>query len=54
MVKILSIFLATLAAIGPVAQAAACIRGRKYCGATLQRYGNEPLLNDQTNARLDH
>ncbi|KAG6255264.1 hypothetical protein E4U23_004574 [Claviceps purpurea] len=54
MVKILSIFLATLATIGPVAQADACIRGRRYCGSTLQRYGNEPLLNDQTDARLDH
>ncbi|KAG5953749.1 hypothetical protein E4U57_005093 [Claviceps arundinis] len=38
MVKILSIFLATLAAISPVAQAGNCVPGLKYCGSTLQRY----------------
>ncbi|KAG6099538.1 hypothetical protein E4U31_004375 [Claviceps sp. LM219 group G6] len=38
MVKILSIFLATLAAISPVAQAGNCRPGLRYCGSTLQRY----------------
>ncbi|KAG6065347.1 hypothetical protein E4U32_007460 [Claviceps aff. humidiphila group G2b] len=41
MVKILSIFLATLAAISPVAQAGNCVPGLKYCGSTLQRYDIE-------------
>ncbi|KAG6206681.1 hypothetical protein E4U35_001535 [Claviceps purpurea] len=54
MVKILSIFMATLAAISSVAQAGVwhCTPGLKYCGATLQQYDNEPLLNDQANASL--
>ncbi|KAG6190307.1 hypothetical protein E4U36_003169 [Claviceps purpurea] len=39
MVKILSIFLATLAAFSPVAQAGDCTPGVSYCGSTLQRYG---------------
>ncbi|KAG6069623.1 hypothetical protein E4U16_007567 [Claviceps sp. LM84 group G4] len=38
MVKTLSIFLATLAAISPVVQAGNCVPGLKYCGHTLQRY----------------
>ncbi|KAG6161384.1 hypothetical protein E4U24_005986 [Claviceps purpurea] len=39
MVKILSIFVATLAAISPVVQAGACTPGLQYCGSTLTRYG---------------
>ncbi|KAG6055450.1 hypothetical protein E4U16_007566, partial [Claviceps sp. LM84 group G4] len=39
MVKILPIFLATLAAISPVVQAGNCVPGLKYCGHTLQTYG---------------
>ncbi|KAG6224332.1 hypothetical protein E4U34_000434 [Claviceps purpurea] len=39
MVKVLSIFLATLAAISPVVQAGACTPGLQYCGSTLTRYG---------------
>ncbi|KAG6120388.1 hypothetical protein E4U13_006594, partial [Claviceps humidiphila] len=49
MVKILSIFLATLAAISPVAQAGNCVPHLKYCGSTLQRYdfpGAEKLRPD--------
>ncbi|KAG6161386.1 hypothetical protein E4U11_003508 [Claviceps purpurea] len=51
MVKILSIFMATLAAISPVAQAGVwhCTPGLKYCGATLQQYdflGAEKLEED--------
>ncbi|KAG5922201.1 hypothetical protein E4U61_005568 [Claviceps capensis] len=54
MVNILSIFLATLAAISPVAQAGNCVPSLHYCGSTLQRYGNKPLLHDQANASLGH
>ncbi|KAG6026974.1 hypothetical protein E4U19_002320 [Claviceps sp. Clav32 group G5] len=39
MVKILSIFMATLAAISPVVQAKACTSGLNYCGSTLTTYG---------------
>ncbi|KAG6229004.1 hypothetical protein E4U23_004576 [Claviceps purpurea] len=39
MVKILSIFMATLAAISPVVQARACIPGNNYCGSTLTTFG---------------
>ncbi|KAG6065346.1 hypothetical protein E4U32_007459 [Claviceps aff. humidiphila group G2b] len=38
MVKILSTFLATLAAISPVVQAGNCVPKLQYCGSTLQRY----------------
>ncbi|KAG6239996.1 hypothetical protein E4U25_008527 [Claviceps purpurea] len=37
MVKILSIFIATLAAVSPVAQAGACKDGIVNCGSTLQK-----------------
>ncbi|KAG5922203.1 hypothetical protein E4U61_005570 [Claviceps capensis] len=39
MVKILPIFLATLAAISPVVQARVCTPGSNYCGSTLTTYG---------------
>ncbi|KAG6022810.1 hypothetical protein E4U19_004754 [Claviceps sp. Clav32 group G5] len=39
MAKILSILIATLAVVSPVAQAGACTPGLKYCGHTLQTYG---------------
>ncbi|KAG6084523.1 hypothetical protein E4U30_006827 [Claviceps sp. LM220 group G6] len=39
MVKILSVFMATLAAISPVAQAGGCTPGLNYCGSTLIKYG---------------
>ncbi|KAG6266780.1 hypothetical protein E4U49_000256 [Claviceps purpurea] len=43
MVKILSIFMATLAAISPVVQARACIPGNNYCGSTLTTFGKAAL-----------
>ncbi|KAG6047911.1 hypothetical protein E4U17_007345 [Claviceps sp. LM77 group G4] len=39
MVKILSIFMATLAAISPVVQARVCTPGLNYCGSTIKTYG---------------
>ncbi|KAG6047523.1 hypothetical protein E4U17_007467 [Claviceps sp. LM77 group G4] len=39
MAKILSILIATLAVVSPVAQAAPCTPGLHYCGHTLQQYG---------------
>ncbi|KAG6117222.1 hypothetical protein E4U13_001256 [Claviceps humidiphila] len=48
MVKILSIFITTLAALSPVAQAGACKEGIVNCGSTLQKFRNEPPSNEQT------
>ncbi|KAG6084525.1 hypothetical protein E4U15_001612 [Claviceps sp. LM218 group G6] len=39
MVKILSVFMATLAVTSPVAQAGGCTPGLYYCGSTLIKYG---------------
>ncbi|KAG6074612.1 hypothetical protein E4U31_004372 [Claviceps sp. LM219 group G6] len=39
MANILSILIATLAVVGPVAQAGACTPGLHYCGHTLRTYG---------------
>ncbi|KAG5975927.1 hypothetical protein E4U56_002966 [Claviceps arundinis] len=41
MVKILPFFLTTLAAIGPVAQAASCTPGLDYCGWVLLDHGGD-------------
>ncbi|KAG6163503.1 hypothetical protein E4U51_005671 [Claviceps purpurea] len=48
MVKILSIFMATLAAISPVVQARACIPGNNYCGSTLTTFGKQLSLSDES------
>ncbi|KAG6174545.1 hypothetical protein E4U51_001556 [Claviceps purpurea] len=42
MVRILSIFITTLAAVSPVAHAGVCVPGLQYCGSTLKDYGKEP------------
>ncbi|KAG6142455.1 hypothetical protein E4U12_003347 [Claviceps purpurea] len=48
MVKILSIFMATLAAISPVVQARACIPGNNYCGfSTASDLISDALYNCQ-------
>ncbi|KAG6255267.1 hypothetical protein E4U23_004577 [Claviceps purpurea] len=38
MVKILSMFMTTLATVGPIVQAGPCTPGLKYCGFTLKNY----------------
>ncbi|CCE29076.1 hypothetical protein E4U22_001884 [Claviceps purpurea] len=48
MVRFLSIFIATLAAISPMAQAGACVPGLRYCGSTLIRYGWENMWLGRT------
>lgn len=47
MVQILPLFLATLAAISPVVQAASCTPGLDYCGFTLTSNGEKPLLGPE-------
>lgn len=42
MVRILYIFITTLAAVSPVAHAGVCVPGLQYCGSTLKDYGKEP------------
>ncbi|KAG5952075.1 hypothetical protein E4U57_006412 [Claviceps arundinis] len=39
MLKVTSVFIAALAAIGPAVQAASCTPGLNYCGLTLTQYG---------------
>ncbi|KAG5949413.1 hypothetical protein E4U60_005604 [Claviceps pazoutovae] len=48
MVKILSILIATLAAVSPLAQAGACTPGLIYCGHTLETYGYPGAQNLDT------
>ncbi|KAG5948296.1 hypothetical protein E4U59_000024 [Claviceps monticola] len=58
MVKILSIFIATLAAVSPVAQAGACKKDILNCGSTLQKFRKESPLQKAPmigqNAKLGH
>ncbi|KAG5935535.1 hypothetical protein E4U60_003121 [Claviceps pazoutovae] len=46
MVKILSIFITTLAAISPMVQAG-CTPGLNYCGWNLRQYGGKEALGSQ-------
>ncbi|KAG6136028.1 hypothetical protein E4U38_001563 [Claviceps purpurea] len=41
MVKILSMFMTTLATVGPIVQAGPCTPGLKYCGFTLKNYDRD-------------
>ncbi|KAG5942860.1 hypothetical protein E4U59_000804 [Claviceps monticola] len=41
MVRILSIFITTLAAVCPVAHAGVCVPGLQYCGSTLKDSGKD-------------
>ncbi|KAG6216070.1 hypothetical protein E4U34_005327 [Claviceps purpurea] len=53
MANILSILIATLAVVSPLAQAGACVPGLEYCGHTLATYGmHETLLNPDLTVRL--
>ncbi|KAG6139097.1 hypothetical protein E4U22_005144 [Claviceps purpurea] len=47
MVQVLSLFLATLATIGPVVQAVSCTPGLNYCGHTLQANGWRGMNRDR-------
>ncbi|KAG6314280.1 hypothetical protein E4U22_000151 [Claviceps purpurea] len=46
MANILSILIATLAVVSPLAQAGACVPGLEYCGHTLATYGYGQSLTE--------